>query len=60
MSIDIYACYETFSKSTKKYQRLDKLLSKYSKHSGSVIEIKDYYNELRYSEHSKSDKEIEE
>ena len=51
---------ETITKLTKKYQPqiLGKVLSKNSNHSITATEIDNCYNELRYSEHSKSDKEI--
>ena len=52
-----YVHHETFSKLTEKYkpQILDSVLSKYSKHSRSVGEIEDRYNEIsKYLKHSRS------
>ena len=49
-------------KADQKYQpqRLDKVLSKYSKPSRSVGELEGYYNDLnKYSECNKPDKNIE-
>ena len=49
-------------KADQKYQpqRLDKVLSKYSKPNRSVGELEGYYNDLnKYSECSKPDKDIE-
>ena len=60
--LNFYTYRGTFSKLTKKYQaqRLDEVLSKYSKRSKSVREIEDHDDELsKYSERRNLDKEIE-
>ena len=58
--LDFYVPHETIFKLIKKYkpQKLDKVLTKYSKHSRSAGEIEDQYNELsKYSKRSRCVKE---
>lgn len=56
--LDFYLNHETPFKLNEKYQhqRLNKVLSKYSKHSQSVTEIEDLYKEL--NKYSKSTPEV--
>ena len=60
--LDFYVLHDIICKLTLIYQpqRLEKVLSKYSKHNRSVREIEDQYNELsKYSKHSRSVSEID-
>ena len=60
--LHFYVRHDTILKLIKNYQlqRLDKVLSKYSKYRRSVGEIRDQYEELsQYSKHSRLVREVE-